>query len=1493
MENKRLYDTRLDKDSCGVGMMAHIQKVESHPLVVNALKMLARMDHRGGEGAEANESDGCGILTSIPKAYFRKVILKEFSKTVDFTDIFAIAQMFLPRDKKLKDQCEKEVEKIIREYGFDMYGWRDLPLDIENTPVSKRVLSTMPNMRQLFIKNKADFSEDEFERILFVIKRRLSIAIAPKMREKDETFYICSLSSRTIVYKGMIMPKDIAQFFVDLKQKEYTSYLAMVHSRFSTNTAPTWERAQPFSMICHNGEINTIQGNKKRMTAREGIVSSKLLGDEIKNIFPMIYDNLSDSGYFDESLELLHYAGRDLPHAVMMMIPEAWQNDKNMSEKKKSFYNYHSAIMEPWDGPASISFTNGKCVGCVLDRNGLRPSRYYVTHDDMLIMASEVGVVDVEPSNIKKKGRLEPGKMFLLDFEQKKIIKDEDLKNQYIKEKPYKEWIRDHAQSLDKIPEGRPLPKYDLSFNQQMNLNYFTSEVLHFTLAPMIEQERDPLSSMGNDAPLVCLSSKSSLLYDYFKQMFAQVTNPPIDSIREEIIMSIETYIGPESNPLDSDEKNVQRLFLRNPILSEIALSKISDIKINNWRSEWIDICYDPSKENLKSAIKRIVANANKLVMGGASFLILSDRSITNDTIAIPAPMILGAVHNSLVFKQLRSKTSLIVDSAEVKDVHQFCVLFGYGADAICPYLAYEVLSHMYKLKKIQYKGSEKELIFTYHKAVKKGILKVMGKMGISTLQSYKGAQIFEIIGLNKDIVDLCFESSISRIEGVGFDDIEREILERKQKVQNFEEQNGEQAILNEGNIHWRMEGETHMWNPETIHAVQQAAQNNNYESYKSFAKLVNEQYNAYCTLRGLLDFTNESPIDISEVEPAKDIVKRFATGAMSLGSISREAHESLAVAMNKIEAKSNSGEGGEKEYRFYPDDQGVDKNSAIKQVASGRFGVTIHYLNHAQEIQIKVAQGAKPGEGGELPGKKVDEFIANHRNSTPGVGLISPPPHHDIYSIEDLAQLIFDLKNANRNARISVKLVSEAGVGTIASGVAKCKAEHIVIAGHDGGTGASPLTSIKHAGLPWELGIAETHQALMANNLRSKVVLQTDGQLKTGRDVAIAALLGAEEFGFATAPLITLGCIMMRKCHLNTCPVGIATQDPVLRKKFKGKPESVVNYFFMVAEELREIMARLGFKTIIDMVGRTDKLKKNDKHFNSKAKLINLDALLYKTTPNFSEIYGKLKQNHGLDQILDTKILEQVNSNIISKKRVSLSQNIKNTDRSVGAILSSEIARKHGNLYLPEETIQINFKGSAGQSLGAFLAKGLVLDVEGDANDYVGKGLSGGMIIVRPPKESTFKSHKNIIAGNVCLYGATSGEAYFGGIVAERFAVRNSGAVAVVEGLGDHGCEYMTGGTVVVLGDFGKNFGAGMSGGIAYVFDPKNKLPNTANLQMIDIDPLEEDDFPVLEVLIGRHIKYTDSNYAKKLYKDWNTNKGAFKKIFPKDYKAAIKEKE
>ena len=1495
-----LYDPRFEHESCGVGFVCHIKGRASRGIVDDARQINCSMDHRGGIGYEPNTGDGAGILTSLPHKLLARFAREILARSLPAPGRYGVGNVFLPREPAERRACKERIETIIAAQGQACLGWRALPHDPEGADLGTAALASMPHMEQLFIAAGEGFEGDRFERQLYIIRKHASRELRGDRRLAERAaLYFCSLSSKVIVYKGMLTPNQLFAFFCDLEDPEYEAHLAMVHSRFSTNTFPSWDRAQPNRFMSHNGEINTLLGNCNWMNAREGVMRSALFGDDLDKLFPVVEPDCSDSGNFDNVLEFLLMTGRTLPAAVMMMIPEAWQNRHDMAPDKRAFYEYHSCLMEPWDGPASIAFTDGTVIGAVLDRNGLRPSRYYVTDDDRCIMASEVGVLPVAPERVVEKGRLRPGRLFLIDFEAGRMVPDHEIKAQWARRRPYAEWLARQRLDLAELGVPHRVPGLDEdTLLERMQAFGYTTETMQFMLLDLVRERRDPLGSMGNDAALAVLSDKPRMLYDYFKQRFAQVTNPAIDSIREEVIMSLECYIGPEANLLEVTEHHAHRLRAPHPILSNEELAALARMDVCGWRARTLDITFPrgSGEAGLLEALARLESEATQAIDEGYSLLLLSDRAAGPARVPISALLAIGCVHHHLVRTHRRTRIGLLVETGEAREVHHHCLLIGYGADAINPYLAFESLWYARRsglFPDCEHVQSDADVVAAYRKGVAKGVLKVLAKMGISTLQSYKGAQIFEAVGLGQALVERCFTGTASRVEGIGFAVLAEE-MERRHRI-GYPDQPIEalRELPNPGDFHWRSGGDRHMWDPPAISDLQVAARTNSEDAYWRFARHANEQSTRNATLRGLLDLTPVGPpVALDEVEPEAVIVRRFATGAMSFGSISVEAHQTLAVAMNRIGGKSNTGEGGEDPARFAPLPNGDSRRSAIKQVASGRFGVTIEYLTASDELQIKIVQGAKPGEGGELPGRKVDDNIARIRHSTPGVGLISPPPHHDIYSIEDIAQLIHDLKNSNPMARISVKLGAEIGVGTVAAGVTKARADHLVIAGDTGGTGASPLTSIKHAGVPWELGIAETHQTLVMNNLRSRVVLQTDGQLKTGRDVAIAALLGAEEFGFSTAPLVALGCIMMRKCHLNTCPVGVATQDPELRRKFVGAPEHVVNYIFMVAKELRLIMAELGFRTVNEMIGRVDALRVSPRASHWKARDLDLAAVL-QPAPQPEDclgVYCRHEQDHGLDAALDNTLIRLAEPAIARGERVRCELPIRNTHRVVGGMLSNHIIREVGPEMLPDGSLHFRFTGSAGQSFGAWLARGVTLEVEGDANDYVGKGLSGGRIIIYPPRMSTFKAEENILVGNVVLYGATSGECFFRGIAAERFCVRNSGADAVVEGVGDHGCEYMTGGRVVVLGETGMNFAAGMSGGIAYVWDPLGRLPGRCNPEMVELERLDDvEERRAVRRLIERHLEYTGSAPAQVVLADWDRVVGDFVKVMPTDYKRIL----
>jgi glutamate synthase domain-containing protein 2/glutamate synthase domain-containing protein 1/glutamate synthase domain-containing protein 3 len=1496
-----LYDPWYEHDSCGVGFVVDIKGRRSHEIIQKGIQVLLNMEHRGACGSEKDTGDGAGILIQLPHRF-----LVQESERLDIklpeSGHYGVGLVFLPTDAAGRQQCEQIFENIVREENQFLLGWRDVPTD--NTSLGPTAKSAEPLIRQIFIERNGNISDNSaFERKLYVIRRRVENAIKASDIPLKEMFYVTSLSCRTIVYKGMLNSPQLPAYFKDLNDPAMESALAMVHSRFSTNTFPTWSRAHPYRFLAHNGEINTLRGNINWMHARETVFESDLFGDDIKKLLPVIDTSGSDSAMFDNALEMLILSGRSLPHAMMMMIPEPWSNHETMSREKKAFYEYHACLMEPWDGPASIAFTDGLRVGAVLDRNGLRPSRYYVTKDGLVIMASEVGVLDIPPDQILKKGRLEPGRMFLIDMEQGRIISDEELKHQIATEKPYGKWVRENLISLEDLPSAPFVygPDHQTVLLRQQAFGY-TSEDLKILMGPMASTGNEAIGSMGADTPLAVLSERPQLLYNYFKQLFAQVTNPPVDAIREELIMSVETTIGPEANMLKPTPECARQIKLKTPILTNEQLEKLRHIgnvkkdaqdKDVNFKSITLPMLFKLKEDGagIERAMEELCKQSSQAIVDGYDVIILSDRGMNRENAPIPALLAVAGIHHHLIREGTRTRVGFIIESGEPREVHHYALLLGYGAAAINPYLAFETLHDMVEqgmLPGIDYETAVKN----YIKAINKGVVKVISKMGISTIQSYCGAQIFEAIGLSQEIIDKYFTWTPSRIGGVGIDIISKEVMLRHTHAFPDRQVNGH--TLDAGGFYqWRREGEPHLFNPETVHKLQYACRTGSYKRFKEYSTLVDDQSRELYTLRGLMEFKSKrKPIPIDEVEPVEEIVKRFKTGAMSYGSISQEAHEALAIAMNRIGGKSNTGEGGEDPARYIPDENGDLRSSAIKQVASGRFGVTSHYLVNAQEIQIKMAQGAKPGEGGQLPGSKVYPWIAKVRHSTPGVGLISPPPHHDIYSIEDLAELIFDLKNANDRARISVKLVAEVGVGTVAAGVAKAHADVVLISGYDGGTGASPLTSIKHAGIPWELGLAETHQVLVLNDLRSRIVVEADGQLKTGRDVVVAALLGAEEFGFATAPLVVLGCIMMRVCHLNTCPVGVATQDPRLRKKYAGDPDHVVNFMRFIAQEARELMAELGFRSISEMVGHTECLETRKAIDHWKASGLDLSPIFHQ--PEVSNEIGRycqIDQDHALDQTMDKRVLLDLCKPALEEgKQVSHELPIRNVNRAVGTILGSEVTRKYGAEGLPEDTIRLHFKGSAGQSFGAFVPKGITLTLEGDANDYVGKGLSGGKIIVFPPEESTFIPEENIIIGNVALYGATSGEAYIRGVAGERFCVRNSGVSAVVEGVGDHGCEYMTGGYVVVLGQTGRNFAAGMSGGIAYVLDEHGEFHKHCNMEMVQTLPLEDpDEVELVKGMIFRHAELTGSTLAAEILLSWEDYEAKFVRVVPNDYKRVL----
>ncbi len=1526
-----LYDPNNEHDACGVGLVAHIKGQKSHAIVTQALEILNNLDHRGAVGADPLLGDGAGILLQIPDALLRDWAAGA-GKALPPVGDYAVAMCFMPQDEAARDFVTEQLEKFIAKEGQILIGWRDVPTTLDG--LGKAVIESMPVMRQCIVARGDNCADQQaFERKLIVIRKQTLNPLAALAEKHDlpglTKTYIPSFSSRTIVYKGLLLANQVGSFYDDLRNPKCESALGLVHQRFSTNTFPSWRLAHPYRYMAHNGEINTVRGNVNWMNARRRTMESELLGADLDKMWPLIPHGQSDTACLDNALELLLAGGYSLAHAMMMLMPEAWGKNTLMDPERRAFYEYHAALMEPWDGPAAVAFTDGRQIGATLDRNGLRPARFCVTKDDIVCLASESGVLPFKEEDITRKWRLQPGRMLLIDLEEGRIIEDEELKAQLSSAHPYAEWLKKAQYKLEDLdiiePELSEVPEnFDSLLQRQQSFGYTQEDISKF-LEPMAISGEDPIGSMGTDTPIAVLSSKSRLLYDYFKQNFAQVTNPPIDPIREELVMSLLSMVGPRPNLLGRDAGTHKRLEVSQPILTNKDLAKIRSVEAaldGAFRTETIDITWDAGKgaKGLRMALKEMCWAATEAVLQDHNILILSDRAQGPDRIPMPALLATAAVHHHLVRQGLRMQTGLVIETGEAREVHHYCVLAGYGAEAINPYLAFETLEHL-RTEKFPDLAQEK-VEQNYVKAVGKGILKVMSKMGISTYQSYCGAQIFDAVGLSSDFIDSYFKGTATTIEGIGLKEVAEESVRRHAAA--YGENPLYKGMLDVGGIYqYRLRGEDHAWTPGNVANLQHAVRGNDPKNYEEFARSINEQSERLLTIRGLMELKKaDAPLSLDEVEPASEIVKRFATGAMSLGSISHEAHSTMAIAMNRLGGRSNTGEGGEETFRFTPLPNGDSMRSRIKQVASGRFGVTTEYLVNSDDIQIKMAQGAKPGEGGQLPGHKVDKRIGAVRHSTPGVGLISPPPHHDIYSIEDLAQLIHDLKNVNPPARISVKLVSEVGVGTVAAGVSKARADHVTISGYEGGTGASPLTSLTHAGSPWEIGLAETQQTLLLNDLRSRIAVQVDGGLRTGRDVAIGALLGADEFGFATAPLIAAGCIMMRKCHLNTCPVGVATQDPVLRARFTGQPEHVINYFFFVAEELRQIMAEMGFRTVQEMVGRVDRIdtKRVDRHW--KAEGINLGRLLHVVDiPEGKSLYQTETQDHGLEHALDNQLIALCQPALETGEPVQVDLPIRNVNRTVGTMLSGEIARAHGHAGLAPDTIRINLTGVAGQSFGAWLAHGVTLDLTGDANDYVGKGLSGGRIIVRPPAGTGRDPSQNIIVGNTVLYGAIAGEAYFEGVAGERFAVRNSGAVAVVEGTGDHGCEYMTGGVVVVLGRTGRNFAAGMSGGVAYVYDPKGTFDQRCNLAQVDllrISPDADEDAgtgrpqqrPVsvndlgmgdmlrhdaerLKILIERHKLHTGSARATRMLEDWDNTLSKFVKIMPRDYARALRQLE
>jgi glutamate synthase (ferredoxin) len=1481
-----------------VGFVVDVKGRRSHRIVQQSLQLLINLQHRGACGCEANTGDGAGILMQMPDRFLRE----EAARTgIDLPPAlgYGAGLVFLPRDEPARREVQAVFERVVLEEGQVLLGWRDVPTS--DGHVGPSAVAVEPVFQQVCIgrgpglpsPGASPDGDAAFERKLYVIRKRIEHAVDAISAPAARAFYVVSLSSRTLIYKGMLTADQIERMFPDLTDPRVESALALVHQRFSTNTFPSWPLAHPYRYIAHNGEINTLRGNINWMKAREALMSSDVLGDDLRKILPIIREGGSDTATFDNVLEFLVMAGRPLPHAILMMIPEPWTGHESMSAERRAFYEFHSSLMEPWDGPASIAFTDGTVIGAVLDRNGLRPSRYTVTKDGLVIMASEAGALDIPADQVLVKERLHPGRIFLVDTAQGRIVTDDEVKDGLARAFPYGQWLKENLVAVEDLPDAPELPLPDPeTVRRRQQLFGYTEEDLKLIVAPMARQGEEPVGSMGNDAALAVLSDRPRLLYDYFAQLFAQVTNPPLDAIREKLITSMESTIGPEGNLLKPTPASCRQIGIRYPIIDNEQLAKLRHIRLSGFRALVLPILFDPGGggAGLARAMTALCSAAEQAVRDGSNILILSDRGVSAREAPIPSLLATAGVHHHLVRTGLRTRCGLVVESGDAREVHHVALLMGYGAGAVNPYLAFETLDDLIRQGALE-ALSRAQAVAGYIKALNLGILKVMSKMGISALQSYCGAQIFEAIGLDAAFVEKYFTSTASRIGGVGVDVIAEEVWRRH--VQAYGPRTaGTPDLESGGEYQWRRDGEFHLFNPDTVFRLQHATRTGQYAIYRDYARTVNDQSRRLGTLRGLFDLRPaDTPVPLDDVEPVASIVRRFATGAMSYGSISQEAHETLAIAMNRLGGKSNSGEGGEDSARYRPDANGDWRRSAVKQVASARFGVTSEYLVNASDLQIKMAQGAKPGEGGQLPGFKVYPWIAKVRHSTPGVTLISPPPHHDIYSIEDLAQLIYDLKNANRDARIHVKLVAEVGVGTVAAGVAKAHADVVLISGHDGGTGASPLTSIKHSGVPWELGLAETQQVLMMNGLRDRIVVQVDGQMKSGRDVVIAALLGAEEFGFATAPLVVSGCIMMRVCHLNTCPVGIATQDPVLRAKFTGRPEFVEHYFRFVAEEMRELMALLGFRTVDEMVGRVDRLDVRRAVEHWKAGGLDLSGLLHEAqAPGGGARRRVQAQDHGLAQALDNQLIEACQPALTSRKRLDLRFPIRNVNRTVGTMLGSEVSRRYGALGLPEDTIHIRFTGSAGQSFGAFVPRGMTLQLEGEANDYFGKGLSGGKLMVYPPETATFAPEENVIIGNVALYGATGGEAYVRGVAGERFAVRNSGAIAVVEGIGDHGCEYMTGGRVVVLGRTGRNFAAGMSGGIAFVFDPSRQFRARCNLSLVELEALASDeDVALVRDLITRHVRYTGSVYAERILDEWKRVRRQFVKVMPRDYKRVM----
>ncbi|NOZ22640.1 MAG: glutamate synthase large subunit [Planctomycetes bacterium] len=1483
-----LYDPAYEHDSCGVGFVAQIDGRPRHSIVADGIQVLINLEHRGAVGGDKSTGDGAGLLLQLPDAFFRSSA-GGLGFDIPASGDYAVAMVFLPTEAKLRDRCMKHFERVARGERCDVLGWRNVPVCGETLGDLAR--TTQPQVKQLFLA-RAAIPAERFEQKLYAIRRVVEKDVAGWRRVDTSQFYICSLSCRKIVYKGLLTGTQLPEFYPDLLHKEFVSAFAVVHQRYSTNTLPSWNLAQPFRFLAHNGEINTLRGNINRMRARESMLQSELFGEDIEKLKPVIVEDGSDSAILDNVLELLVLAGRSLPHAMMMMVPEAWGAKYHMSQDKRAFYEYHSAIMEPWDGPAALVFSDGRYIGATLDRNGLRPARYTVTRDGVIVMASETGVLDIPSDRILRRGRLQPGKMFLVDLEQKRIVPDNEIKAKISRQKPYRHWVQDNRIELRGLftPSEVPAQPSEVLLREHHVFGY-TDEELKMVITPMACRGQEAIGSMGNDAALPVLSNRPQLLFAYFKQLFAQVTNPPIDPLREELVMSLMSYVGRQKNLLDETPQHCRQLKLHHPILTPEDMVRLREARHPDIVTREIDILFPAGGDGhaLARALDSVFLQAEQHIADGATMLVLTDRSISRDKAPIPSLLAAAGLHHHLIRRGLRTSAGIVVESGEPREVMHFALLIGYGANAICPYVAFSTIREMAEKDLLGTPTIPEDAMDSYMTAVKKGLLKTFSRMGISTLRSYFGAQIFEAVGLGERVIDKYFTNTTSRVSGIGMDEIAAESVARHRR--GFPKRGRVETLLDAGgNYHVRIDGEKHLWTPESIYKLQHAARTDSYKTFKEYTHLIDDQSRERATLRSLFRFKQGEPIPIEEVEPVESILPRFVTAAMSFGSISKETHETIAIAMNRIGCRSNSGEGGEDPDRYAPLPNGDSMRSKIKQVASGRFGVTTEYLVNSEELQIKIAQGAKPGEGGQLPGHKVSVEIAKVRHTTPGVTLISPPPHHDIYSIEDIAQLIYDLKRANPQARVSVKLVSEVGVGTVASGVAKAKADMVLIAGHDGGTGASPLTSIKHTGLPWELGLSETQQSLVMNRLRDRIRVQTDGQLKTGRDLAIAALLGAEEFGFGTTVLVTLGCVMMRKCHMNTCPVGVATQDPELRKRFTGKPEYVIRFLQFMAQELREYMAVLGFRTLDEMIGRVDRLEVQPAIDHWKARGLDLTPILVQSSDDDFPRRCVRPQEHDLEKTLDNELIKMTGSALDKKEPVAIEMPIRNIHRAVGSMLSGEIVRRYGAEGLPEDTIRLTFRGSAGQSLGAFLAEGVSIRIEGDANDYLGKGMSGGRIVVVPPPGALFRPEENVIVGNVVLYGATSGELYVNGIAGERFAVRNSGAKAVVEGVGDHGCEYMTGGVVVVIGSTGNNFAAGMSGGVAYVFDETELFDTRCNLDMVDVESVwTEEDRTLLRTMIKNHFKYTNSAEARMILDNWDECLPMFVKVMPIDYRKVL----